>query len=48
MIFVKEGSVCPSDSYLITEQEKELFKLLLVEAKGNLKAYSLQEEEGII
>lgn len=47
MIYVTEGSVTPISGYVISEQDKELFKLLLAEAKANLNAHSLTKKESV-
>ena len=41
MYYLKEGSVTPISGYVISERDKELFKLLLAEAKANLNAHYL-------
>ena len=43
MIWLNEGSVCPSYGYLISESEKELFKILLADTKSNLKSTTLEQ-----
>lgn len=43
MQYIIEGSVCPSDGYLISEQEKEIFKTLLVDARSSLKCASFKQ-----
>lgn len=43
MIWMNQGSVCPSYGYLISESEKELFKILLADAKSNLKSTTLEQ-----
>ena len=45
MIFLNEGSVCPSSGYLITEQEKKLIKLALTNMKANV--HSLTKTESV-
>lgn len=45
MIYLNAGSVCPSEGYLLSEQEKTLFKALLANAKNNLKVHSLTKKE---
>ena len=47
MYYLKQGSVTPVSGYVISEQDKELFKLLLAEAKANLNAHSLTKKEGV-
>ena len=47
MYYIKEGSVTPISGYVISEQDKELFKLLLAEAKANLNAHSLTKKESV-
>ena len=47
MLYIKQGSVTPISGYLISEQDKELFKLLLAEAKANLNAHSLTKKESV-
>lgn len=47
MLYIKQGSVTPISGYVISEQDKELFKLLLAEAKANLNAHSLTKKEGV-
>ena len=47
MLYIKQGSVTPISGYIISEQDKELFKLLLAEAKANLNAHSLTKKEGV-
>ena len=47
MFYVKQGSVTPISGYVILEQDKELFKLLLAEAKSNLNAHSLTKKESV-
>ena len=48
MIFVSEGSVCPSSGYLISETEKYIIRLLAKEAKSNLDAHSLTKKESVL
>lgn len=43
MIQLTQGSICPSYGYLISESEKELFRILLADAKSNLKSTTLQQ-----
>lgn len=47
MYYLKQGSVTPISGYVISEQDKELFKLLLAEAKANLNAHSLTKKESV-
>lgn len=47
MLYIKQGSVTPISGYVISEQDKQLFKLLLVEAKANLNAHSLTKKESV-
>lgn len=47
MFTIKQGSVAPVSGYIISEQDKELFKLLLAEAKANLNAHSLTKKESV-
>ena len=47
MYYLKKGSVTPISGYVISEQDKELFKLLLAEAKANLNAHSLTKKESV-
>lgn len=47
MIFLNEGSVCPSSGYLITEQEKKLVKLALTSLKANVNVHSLTKTESV-
>lgn len=46
-MYLKQGSVTPISGYVISEQDKELFKLLLAEAKANLNAHSLTKKESV-
>lgn len=46
-MFLKKGSVAPVSGYIISEQDKELFKLLLAEARANLNAHSLTKKESV-
>lgn len=48
MIFVNEGSICPSSGYLISETEKEIIKLALETVKSDLKAHSLTKKESVL
>ena len=47
MLYIKQGSVTPISGYVISEQDKELFKLVLAEAKTNLNAHSLTKKESV-
>ena len=47
MFYIHEGSVCPSNGYLITEQEKKLIKLALTNMKANLNVHSLTKTESV-
>lgn len=47
MLYIKQGSVTPISGYVISEQDKELFKLLLAEAKANLNVHFLTKKESV-
>lgn len=47
MLYIKQGSVTPISGYVISEQDKELFKLALASANSNLNAHSLTKKESV-